>query len=196
MENSLKQFFGAYFYQGWKDDYGSYEDAVSSFGKGGNLSQVDDVIKYLEKIIEAGDVDKFDIANYGANYNLKADHIDGVTFLKKIVKILRKKRVQRVYSRESEAEAINFFQTYFSQDSNNSYNGLEDVLDNFGKRATLKQLDFVIDYARSMCDSVNVEQFEIKGVGGIYSPSSQGLSNREFFSILIDRLSDARNLKK
>lgn len=195
MTETLKQFFGAYFHQDWRDEYGTYENAISSFGRSASIEQVHEVMANIDSIVERGNSQNFDISRFGGNYRMSADNMTPSMFLKEVIRILSGILKDRDYCKQSEDCARAFFGACFDRNWRYVYDNTNDVIRSYAEISSIRDIDLLVYFAECKLNPSKVNKFSIREYDGYYEPIEDGLSNREFLNAMLEILLEVRSKK-
>ncbi|MGO4569648.1 contact-dependent growth inhibition system immunity protein [Rhizobium sp. 2YAF20] len=65
MDDLVRQFFGGYFHQDWRLEYGSYKAAIEDFVRNAEPQQLDVVLEFIDAFLSSGDYEEFDMVKFG-----------------------------------------------------------------------------------------------------------------------------------
>ena len=82
MTEAVRQFFGCYFHQDWKQEYRDYQAAVDDFVKGANVKQLEEVTDFVDAYLSSGKPESFAMSEFGGFYRPEGDGISNIEFLK------------------------------------------------------------------------------------------------------------------
>ncbi|EJK79513.1 hypothetical protein G6M87_01215 [Rhizobium rhizogenes] len=81
MDDLVRQFFGGYFHQDWRLEYGSYKAAIEDFVRNAEPQQLDAVLEFVDTFLLSGDCEGFDMVRFEGFYNPKGDGLSKLDFL-------------------------------------------------------------------------------------------------------------------
>ncbi len=187
-----RQFFGAYFHQDWKLEYGNYQAAIDDFVRQAQPQDLAVVLAEIGPYLASDNYEDFDTSKFGGNYCPEGDGLSTRDFLNAIKRSIHRKL--GIIDIDRNHAAMQLFGGYFHQDWKLVYDSYLDAIDDFVQLASPQQLDAVLDVISPYLPVGNSEDFDIVNFGGNYHLEADGLSKHDFLTAIKESIDRKRGM--